>query len=57
MDKKAKKQLAILREQVQRILKRLAAEKKQPDDPALLVDLQNELNRLNREIETLQTTK
>ena len=57
MDKKEKKRLAILREQVQRILKQISAEKKQTDDPVALVNLQNELARLNREIETLQATK
>ena len=57
IDKKTKKQLSLLRERTQKLSQQIAAEKKQTDDPRHLLEMQNQLKRLNQEIEMLQPMK
>ncbi|QDT39007.1 hypothetical protein [Stratiformator vulcanicus] len=54
MDKKSKKQLAVLRGKIQRTEQLLGAAKRQTDDPAEVTRLEKELQALHTEVEKLQ---
>lgn len=56
MDKKQKKRLQIIREQIQRARKRLSGQKQQCDDPAETQRITDEIASLEAEAQKLKAT-
>lgn len=54
MDKKAKKNLSLLREKVQKLKKQLAGAKQQDDEPGEIERLEQEIAKLDEQIEKLK---
>jgi len=55
MDKKDKKKLQAFNAQLQHKKQQLAGEKRQPDDPAAIVQLEKEIAELEAKIKLLKT--
>ncbi|MCA9267550.1 MAG: hypothetical protein KDA41_03725 [Planctomycetales bacterium] len=54
MDKKAKKKIDTLRQQIQRLKQQLAGAKKQDDEPGEVARLEREISAAQQEVEKLQ---
>ena len=55
MDKKDKKKLQAFNTQLQHKKRQLAGEKRQPDDPAAIVQLEKEIAELEEKIQLLKS--
>ena len=54
MDKKAKKRIQVLNQRVQKLRLQITGAKEQPDDPNVLVQLEQELEKTQAEIKKLK---
>jgi len=55
MDKKDKKKLQTIQAKIQFLKKKLAGEKRQPDDPAAIKQLEKEISELESKVAELKT--
>lgn len=56
MDKKAKKQITVLRERIQKLKKMLSSIKQQCDDPSEIKELEDQIAKAERELAALVET-